>query len=361
MANDFDKITKLADASKKAPTATIPVFDGTEGAGYETRKVTAKIFHDEMGSTYHGIKSHEVGIDNKHTGNHSLAYGIDLTTGIPPYDYTCSAGGLVLTIAGIDVTNDFRVGDAVVLIKNGVAYERIINGSVFGTDTEITIDSAVGNFTSGVILTHAFGNRVINIGINNHIKGDDGAYVGTGGRVDRDVAGFSASGFSHHIKHSGSRAAGYNGMTHWHGEDYVSAPMTASEGDCKVSRVFVKALTTDATVTKLTLANGTLLVLPVGTSAYFFLKANAVQTGGSAGTAGDSYACRIQGLIKNVAGTVTIIAQDTPFEESDVAFTGSLAVAVDATNDALSVQATGQANKNITWFAEVELILNIIA
>jgi hypothetical protein len=70
------------------------------------------------------------------------------------------------------------------------------------------------------------------------------------------------------------------------------------------------------------------------------------RTGGSAGSSGDCAAYILRALAKNVAGTLTIVAQSTTvIGESQAAW--DVAAAVSTTT--LQVKVTGAANNNVSW------------
>lgn len=361
---DFEKVPNLAPTVKRGVDSTIGVFDPLEGADQQTVHITAKRLHDELGATHQGIKSHEVGEGNVHTGNFSLTYGEDNLTGIGIPNFTCVLDSKDLLIAGLDVTDDFRIGDVVRVVygDNTLYKDRVVNGSTYdGIKTTITLDEAVTGIVRGVLKVHGHGVGVANFGMNNQIKGDRGGYFGTGGRVLRDILSFLGTGINNWFSHAAGRGMGYDGDTHWSGEDYRAFTKVATNGDRKNSIVMMGITTTDATPTSLTMANGTLLVLPDGHSAYFEVKATGSQSGGAGGTVLDTYVTHIRGSVKNIGGAITIIDQEEAYTSGDAALAGTITVAEDDVNHALNIIATGQATKNITWTAKVEFVMNVVA
>lgn len=120
------------------------------------------------------------------------------------------------------------------------------------------------------------------------------------------------------------------------------------------------SFTTDATPTILYIANTAAtgkLVIPTRTLWQFTIRVAALQTGGTSGTVMDSFTQTIKGAIKNIAGTTSIVGStlaETAIK--DAAFGGTVAVSADDVNDCLQIQVTGEADKNITWTASVELV-----
>jgi hypothetical protein len=82
----------------------------------------------------------------------------------------------------------------------------------------------------------------------------------------------------------------------------------------------------------------------------------ARQTGGGAGTVGDSKCWRADICLKRGAnaGATSIVYSSTPLASGDAATAGwVMAFTADTTNGGLSVTGTGEAGKNISWVARV--------
>ncbi|MBL6458622.1 hypothetical protein JMJ55_25105 [Belnapia sp. T6] len=151
----------------------------------------------------------------------------------------------------------------------------------------------------------------------------------------------------------------------------------AANGDAQAGEFLLRRQTTDANTTALTTDNnaaGTAnqVLLPNNGSYRLKLLVVARQTGGTAGTAGDSASWECRALVKrgaNAAATVfiggitetsgpglTAITAGAGFAPgiADAAAAGwRLSLAADTTNGALSVTGTGEANKTIQWVARV--------
>lgn len=78
------------------------------------------------------------------------------------------------------------------------------------------------------------------------------------------------------------------------------------------------------------------------------IKVLGYRTGGSAGTAGDSATFEHTLRIKNVAGTVTVVDNQTDYSSQDQTWTVTFTVS--STN--VLVQVTGAVNNNIDWKSE---------
>lgn len=102
-----------------------------------------------------------------------------------------------------------------------------------------------------------------------------------------------------------------------------------------------KVLTTDATVTTVQT-----YTIPASTTWAFDGYVVCRRTGGSSGTAEDGASYRVEGVIKNVAGTATSIGSTvTVIGESQAAWD----VTVDVTGATARIRVTGAANNNISW------------
>lgn len=92
-----------------------------------------------------------------------------------------------------------------------------------------------------------------------------------------------------------------------------------------------------------------------GTTYGFEIVLTAIQTAGT-GT-GSVWMHKYKGAIKNIGGTTSIVGtvtEETIAEDSG-ATNWSAAVTADDTNDALTIDVTGEASKTIEWVAKVEL------
>lgn len=93
------------------------------------------------------------------------------------------------------------------------------------------------------------------------------------------------------------------------------------------------------------------LLIPNNTVVSFYIKVQAIQTGGTAGTVGDSYVHEIRGAVKNIGGTTSLVASVTDEEiAEDVGAAGWIVnVTANDGTDALDITVTGETDKNITW------------
>lgn len=125
-----------------------------------------------------------------------------------------------------------------------------------------------------------------------------------------------------------------------------------------VADFILETSTTDATQTEMSVADGgsEYFEIASGENTTFEILINANQTGGSSGSAGDSWGAVYMGQVKNVGGTPSIVGSiGTIWQDSDTA-AAAWSVAIDivgGTPDRLRIRVTGEANKNIDWKAKI--------
>jgi hypothetical protein len=108
---------------------------------------------------------------------------------------------------------------------------------------------------------------------------------------------------------------------------------------------------------------GSVTTLPNKSLYAFRARVVCIQTGGTAGTAGDSKAWEVSGAIKRGADaastallgtpTITVLGADTALG-ADNATGATIAVAANVTVGSLVINVTGEANKNLRWLATIE-------
>lgn len=126
--------------------------------------------------------------------------------------------------------------------------------------------------------------------------------------------------------------------------------VTDSLGNTSIFQQILKgsASTTDATAT-------TIITIPTQTDQSLVIKAlvSGRRTGGSAGTANDSYAAERTLRVKNDGGTVSIYSVTSNFTSKDQnAFTCIFIVS--GTN--VLVQVQGAANNNLSWMTTAQVL-----
>lgn len=120
--------------------------------------------------------------------------------------------------------------------------------------------------------------------------------------------------------------------------------------------------TIDATTTTMTPPNtsgSTYLYLADDSILTFTIHLTAVQTGGGAGTVGDSFSRVISGAIKSIGVSTSLVGSLSTLHSTSDAGASGWNFQVDAfmgTKDYLRLRVTGEMNKNITWVAVVYFV-----
>jgi hypothetical protein len=117
-------------------------------------------------------------------------------------------------------------------------------------------------------------------------------------------------------------------------------------------------VTADATTAVLSDLDGNAFVgVPDNHSVQVVVEVVAAQTGGAAGTVGDTASWLISGVVTRLAGAGTIVLPGVPVEVSNVGHLAAAAwtaeLAVDTVNGGITVEVTGEADKDIKWSAKV--------
>jgi len=141
----------------------------------------------------------------------------------------------------------------------------------------------------------------------------------------------------------------------------LSGNRFSSTGDSELIFARQSYQTTTATASQLFGDNTTgtsRLTIAVSTSYAWKLQLVARQTGGTAGTAGDTAVWNIEGgVYRTAAGNTTLLgAVQTSYIAVTAAGAWTATVSADTVNQALVVTVAGEANKNINWVAFWQLV-----
>ena len=92
-------------------------------------------------------------------------------------------------------------------------------------------------------------------------------------------------------------------------------------------------------------------IVPDDRTLAYQIIAHGFQTSGNSGTTGDSHWFRINGAVKNVTGSVSLLGSNYIYDDSDAgASSWDIVVDGDDTNNSIRVRVLGESNKNIEWF-----------
>lgn len=133
------------------------------------------------------------------------------------------------------------------------------------------------------------------------------------------------------------------------------------DGLIQDSYALLSGETTDATPTNLAAADGdAFLGLEDDQVVHATVEVVAVQTGGAAGTPGDSQTWLIHAVVRRGTGAGSTAVVDAITEISnigDLALAAAVDVVADAVNGGLAVEGTGEADKDISWTAKVRPVV----
>lgn len=164
-----------------------------------------------------------------------------------------------------------------------------------------------------------------------------------------------AIGYNSNAANDRSIVLGYDAGSVWNGALAYTNGRWSSYGDTGAYWVTQRIETTNATTTALlqyAQAN-TRITLAANVVLTFRLQLAARQTAGTAGTVGDAAGWIIDGVIRRGnTGNVVLLGSTTATTYADAgAAAWTAAVVADTTNNALTVDVTGEANKTIRWTA----------
>lgn len=249
-------------------------------------------------------------------------------------------------------------------INNNIENSVILGGQniVASVNNTVYVPNLViqGNQTFKSANSTASGNASFSFGSGNTASGNLSFSIGNN-NTSLGVASYSegnggiASGYCAHVEGSTSdaigdysHAGGFNSYALNFGEWCRSSNQLGAYGIVSYGRQ-----TTNATTTEIFLNNANTKRFVVETDAAYFVELSVVARNN---TTSDSIQYKGQGLIKNVAGTVSLVGTFTMTSTNgDVSLaTTSVTVTADNTNKSLKVEVTGVALTTINWFAKAE-------
>jgi hypothetical protein len=259
-----------------------------------------------------------------------------------------------IEVQGAGIAGNARGTDALCIQSTRSAATQVASGA-----NSVALGSRV---TASSVQTVAVGyncravaNGAIAIGANADAPnngdiciGEDATAVGAGNAVVIGRLGSVTADSGMVIGHSKSYLDGQLSFQGSHFIDYA-----------QTSFLEYYNTTTDATATELFLDGGSArAILRASTTWGFIITMVGRQTGGGAGTAGDSKIQVVTGAIKRDAsnntaliGTITTVST-----HNDAAASGwTFSVTADDTNEALKIEVTGEASKDITWLVSCKL------
>jgi len=349
-----------------------------------------------------GTNAVGIGTDAVASGNNSIALGDNATSaGVRSTALTYShAGGVDSFAAGIGSSSSGRgaqAGQAVAIGNNayvqatesiGLGYYATIGSSGLRAvalgqsyaNGNTSLAAVIGNNTSSYGAT---GTQSISIAAYSQATAQNAVAIGYAGVASGDnstavgyrntASGTNASAYGSFGKASGANslalstepsggyseasatgsvAVGQNTLSSINGKYAYASGRFAANGDAQGGQFILRADTTDATATVLTTNNSTAaatnqIVAASDTCIMFSGTLVAMQNG-----AQDQGGWEIKGLLKNDAGTTTLVSSN--IQTFDDGNGWVVALTADNTNNALAVTCTGEASHNIRWVANIQ-------
>jgi hypothetical protein len=170
-----------------------------------------------------------------------------------------------------------------------------------------------------------------------------------------------------------SASSGFRSVAHIWGSNAFANGYFSIRGDCEELKLLAKKITTNAIPANLLLGDDTTTAIEIPTDCImdFECRYSALQTGGSAGTAGDGVTQKITFSVRNLAGTLTLLTQGIATTATIVTVAGNICSYEQAKIGALTVTCvptisgtkvlfvvTGEVNKNIQHSLLINTTIN---
>lgn len=292
-----------------------------------------------------GGNSHSIGNNSTHS---FIGGGSDHT--IDTSNRSAIVGGVTNTTSSGDT---FQGGGQGNDISTSAARSAILGGN--------SNDIAAGSLNAGMLGGDAndidtSADRAATIGgIFNTVSASDAVALGGNGNTLLGLRSVTLGGVSLTTSTGAPHSAvmGKDAATTMRGQ-LAGSSGNGSTTLSQWSIVSVNLVTANANQGSMKLDVSDNITVESGETIHFVANISAVQTAGAAGSVGDSGGYVVTGLIKNVAGTTTMVGVATVTTAEDEAAWDATATANDST-DALDIKVTGEASKTISWSATVIL------
>lgn len=263
---------------------------------------------------------------------------------------TASAQASVVAGGAGNIASDVSAGVACGLSNQATAGAAFVGGGNANAATDVNAGVACGTANAATSANAFVG------GGNTNVASGSGSSVlsgnnNTASQTNATVAGGAqntASGYASSVP------GGYYAKAYLLGQIAHASGKFANQGDAQVSELILRAATTDAVPTELSLDGaGTRAVIPTG-MLWAFEGMVAGRT-----SAGNCGVYRVSGGLKNNAGVVALVsgAANVNPDVTDGGWPGGAAVAItaDVVNLSLKITVTGAGATNIRWVASLEL------
>jgi hypothetical protein len=234
--------------------------------------------------------------------------------------------------------------------------------SITGTDSSVYagkentnagVNSAIGGFRNNIIAGGS--SAVIAGGLYNVAQGLGATISGGWDNLTTNNVSTIGGGFGNTITANlATIPGGGYAVANKLGQLAYSSGYLSVAGDSQSSLYVLRASTTSATPTELSLGSGSMYRMTLGSGAVWSYR--ILVTAKKAST-GDARGWQFNGVIKNIGGATAIVGTPPTTDQdlgNDAGASGwSVAVSADNTNDALIITVTGVASTTISWVATV--------
>lgn len=309
-----------------------------------------------------GFATKGVGFISFFTNTNLLQFRINNTASAVNYiSVTGSATGIATQL--LAAGSDTNISLALSPKGTGALQAQINDGTATGGNTRGTyaLDLQLSRSTATQI---ASGSSAVTLGSSNTASAQYSAVLSGNASVSSGVGAVIAGGDANTVNNSycwipgGQRASslGVIGRGAW------ASGRFALNGDAQAGEYVLRRQTVDATATRITSDANTQTTnntANLSDNSTYLLQVMVVarQTGGTAGTAGDSAGWILWCLMKRGSGVATttlvgtasknVIAKDT------AASTWDVSVTADTTNGGVNATVTAEANKNVNWVSRI--------
>lgn len=298
------------------------------------------------------------------TGNYSVSAGFNSTAS---GNFSLSIGNTCVASAAESVSLGWANTSSGIASFTCGLNNTASNQGAFSTGSA-NVSSGIASFTCGASNT-ASGTNSFSCGSTNTSSAAN-TFTGGSGCVSSTQTAFS---FGESSTASGrcSVAIGTNAVANLYGSYAIACGRFNIDGDAQLFETILKIATTNNVADNMQLEDGTDgITIPTDCTMNVYVRVVAVQTGGVAGTIGDSFSQIIKFACNNIAGvsavvpTAAITLANYDVEAGDIlyeipfvtaAFAGTVAVSVAANK--IQVTVTGENNKNIQWIAHVSIVM----
>lgn len=308
------------------------------------------------------------------TGTNAVAIGINaeatLSNAIAFGRYASATGGNATAIGdsavasgtyavalgqGADATNTFALAlgnNAQAVTGNAAAIGYSYASGSYGFAANIANNTSSYGATGANSIAIGYQNKATSaystsIGNNNNVTAQGHAF---GNNNIVSGAGLAIGRFSE-VTSNGGMAIGSSAKSDTFFKVAIASGQFSATGDAQTGVSVLRASTTNATATKLTMGADTRQVILPDNSAYFFSGTCVARESATNGT--DMGAWEFKGCIRREGTAASTTLVTSTINEFSAPTGWSIALSADTTNGGLKVEVTGAASTNVRWVATV--------